>query len=139
MKITKITFEDGTENEFKESTKEEFAITEQSSRHAIYRLEKQFEKWEKENIISNIETDLEDWAKDEYRLKDEDENNDISEFSNSEILKELRRRRIVDVESNHTNIINEDFIQRLTEIISRGDDREIDLTLEMLEKKFHIK
>ena len=139
MKITKITFEDGTENEFKELNKEEFGITEKSSFSENYWFRNQFKKWEEKNIIQNIETDLEDWAKEEYDLKDEDENVDISDFSNSEILKELRRRRIVDVESNHTNIINEDFIQRLTEIISRGDDREIDLTLEMLEKKFHIK
>lgn len=139
MKIVKMTFEDGSENEFKELSKEEYGLTTESSIFEQYRFKNQHKKWEKDFILNYLTIDLEDWAKDEYGLKDENENDDISDFDDSELLKELKKRRINYSNSVNTNINNEDFIQRLTEIISRGDDREIDLTLELLEKKFRIK
>lgn len=140
MKINKITFEDGTEVEFKELPLESFVkATDKNSGYSEYRFRKQRADWENQNIIDNLVMDVEEYAKDTYDLVDEGDidEKEISDFSDRELLNEAKLRGVYRMQN--ANIINEDFIERIIELSRRGDDHQIDLTLESLEKMYRIK
>lgn len=143
MKITKITFEDGTESEFKELPLQHFQIKERHAGFSEYRFKNQLIEWEKENILENLVTDIEDYAKDEYSLIDEDDcdcnETDLGDFSDKELLSECLSRNLTVAQIDNRSIINDDFIDRIVEISRRGDDNYIDSVLESLEKLYRIK
>lgn len=130
-KIIKVIYEDGTEREYSEKPKNEFKSS--------YQFYKQFHNWEEENIISHLLTNIEEWAKDEYGLIDEDEKNNIEDFSDNAIEIEFMKRDIRINLIPNESIINQDFVQRIIEITERGNAIEIDKTLEILEKAYRIK
>ena len=106
-----------------------------------WHLHHQRSKWEQNKLFHHLATDLEDYAKDEYDLIDEDEQNDLEDFDDEDFIQEAKRRKL---HVNHPelvneNIINQDFISRFVNIIDRGNDIVIGEVLEELEKKYHIK
>ncbi|MEC5156631.1 hypothetical protein [Chryseobacterium sp. MP_3.2] len=137
MKIVKITLEDGTENEFKELPLEEFQ--KKASYRSHFYHQNQHTAWEQDNILPRLKTDLEDWAKDQYSLIDEDEKREIDYFNDITILNECRNRGLSLSEIGNESIINQNFIDRIIEISKRGDDNYIDSVLESLEKLYRIK
>ena len=137
MKIVKITFDDGTENEFKEIPLEKFK--KQISFRPEYHFYNQHKEWEQDVLLSNLNTDLEDWAKDQYDPIDKSKQKDINDFSNMELKRELENRGDSLPQIEKENIINEGFIERIIEISKRGDDNHIDSVLETLEKLYRIK
>ena len=141
MKITKITFEDGTESEFKELPLQHFQIKERHAGFSEYRFKNQLIEWEKENILPNLKTDIEDYAKDEYSLIDEDdvEQKELDDFSEREIIRYCNENDIAISKIGNESIINDKFIERIIEISKRGDDNHIDSVLESLEKLYRIK
>lgn len=85
-------------------------------------------------------TDIEEYAKDEYNLIDEDDKDDISDFDDDDLLKEAEKRgiHINNTSIQNENIINQNFLSRFAQIINRGYDIEIGKILDELEKKYHI-
>ena len=136
-KIIKITFEDGTENAYKELPLEKFK--KEISFRPEYHFRRQHKEWEEDVLLSNLMTDLEDYAKEQYNLVDEDKLLKIHDFSDGVLLNECAKRHLLEDEINNKNIINESFIERLIVIANRGNDSEIDFALEALEKKYRIK
>ena len=139
MAIKKIIFDDNSEEEFIPTFPEDFEEWKsfRKSRH----LHHQRSKWEQNKLFHHLSTDLEDYAKYEYDLIDEDDIKDIEDFYDEDIIAEAKRRKL---HVNHPelvneNIINQDFISRFVKIIDRGNDIEIEEFLDELEKKYHIK
>ncbi|MGV8914350.1 MAG: hypothetical protein ACOH1X_02765 [Kaistella sp.] len=140
MKIVKITFEDGSENEFKELPLENFVKPDDKhSGYAKHRFKKQREDWEEDYIIDNLEIDVEDYAKERYDLVDDVDEKELSDFSDRDLLSECKSRNIPLQEIGNESIINENFIERIIEISRRGDDNYINSVLETLEKLYRIK
>ena len=139
MAIKKIIFDDNSEEEFIPTFPEYFE--EWNPLRKSWHLHHQRSKWEQNKLFHHLATDLEDYAKDEYDLIDEDDIKDIEDFYDEDIIAEAKRRKL---HVNHPelvneNIINQDFISRFVNIIYRGNDIEIGEVLEELEKKYHIK
>lgn len=137
MKIVKITFEDGSENEFKELPLSHFKKKVEHFAHHHF-AQQRFD-WEEDYILPNLKTDLEDWAKDQYNLIDEDERREIDYFNDITILNECRSRGLSLSQIGNESIVNGNFIERIIEISRRGDDNYIDSVLETLEKLYRIK
>ena len=137
MGIKKIIFEDGSEKEFIPETQK--YIDDKSV--LSWQINRQLIRWEQEEILPNLLTDIEDYAKNEYDLIDADDKNDLSEFTDDDILDEAEKRRLHlnNASIENENIINEDYLVRFAEIINRGNDIEIGNFLDDLEVKYHIK
>ena len=137
MGIKKIIFEDGSEKEFIPETQK--YIKDKSV--LSWRINRQLIRWEQEEILPNLLTDIEDYAKNEYDLIDADDKYDLSEFTDDNILDEAEKRRLhlKNDSIKNENIINEDYLVRFAEIINRGNDIEIGNFLDDLEVKYHIK
>ena len=137
MSIKKIIFEDGSEKEFIPELPK--YIDDKSV--LSWRINRQLIRWEQEEILPNLLTDIEDYAKNEYNLIDADDKYDLSEFTDDDILDEAEKRRLYlnNASIENENIINEDYLVRFAEIINRGNDIEIGNFLDDLEVKYHIK
>lgn len=131
--IKTVVYSDETTETYEEKPMEAFRS------HFIWNEQQQ--DWEEDHIIPYLKMDLEKFAKQEYSLIDEDEMIELDEFSDYEIMTECIRRKlsVSHADISNENIINQDFVNRLIEIVNRGNDNEIDETLEILEKKYHIK
>ena len=137
MKISKIIYDNGEESEYNELPIEHFEKI--GVRSPFWKFHEQREKWEKQNILNYLQTDLEDWAKDEYDLVDESEVKSLDDYDDYDIKEEYKDRGLGKESSSYAeNILNEDFKDRFFEIVNRGNPEDIDLVLEMLEKKFRI-
>ncbi len=98
-------------------------------------------QWEQKNIFPELETDLEQYAKDEFDLINSDKQKTISNYDDDYLLEEAEKRGLHFNSASiaNENIINENYLSRFAEIINRGNDIEIEGFLENLEKKYHIK
>ena len=139
MAIKKIIFDDNSEEEFIPTFPEDFEEWNplRKSRH----LHHQRSKWEQNKLFHHLATDIEEYAKYEYDLTEEDDVKDLKDIYDEDIIGEAQRRKL---HVNHPelineNIMNQDFISRFVKIIDRGNDIEIERVLEELEKKYHIK
>ncbi|MDQ8748349.1 hypothetical protein [Elizabethkingia miricola] len=138
-RIVKVIMSDGETLEFKEKSLESFA-TNGYSKSTVERLFNGQHGIFEEEILSKMNIDLEDWAKEEYSLVDEDEVKGLDDFSDDEIRNEATYRTLFKDKAVHNqNILNSEFIDRFIEIINRGDDFQIDNALTMLEKNYKIK
>lgn len=133
-KIKKIIFEDETSLEYRELSLEEL-------NNNRYRFYNQFRLFEETILDFHILLDIEEYAKEKFGLIDEDEQLEIEDFSDFEILQQVKIRHLSAGENDiqNPNITNQSFVSRLTEIINRGNDAEIDNALTMLEKNYRIK
>lgn len=136
MAIKKIIFDDGSEKEFTPELPKYI----DDKTEIKWRTNRQLMRWEQEEILPNLLTDIEDYAKDEYNLIDEDDKDDISDFDDDDLLKEAEKRgiHINNTSIQNENIINQNFLSRFAQIINRGYDIEIGKILDELEKKYHI-
>jgi len=136
-KIVKIIFDDGEELGYVEEPIESFhkdGRDEKVIKVLFNRQHRQFE----EEVIDNLKLDVEEYAKREYNLIDEDDT-DLKLYSDEQILEEAEYRGLMpEGYSQNTNIYNQDFIDRFSVIMDRGDDVEIEKTLQLLEYRFKI-
>lgn len=120
-KINKVLFDDGTVLEYRK---------ELYFNHGHY----------EEEIIKSLNIDIEDWAKIEYDLIDEEPS--LSMFIDSDIYEECEYRGLFkDIQEDaieNVNIANESFLERFITIMNRGNNTEIENTLTELEEKFKI-
>ena len=137
MSIKKIIFEDGSEKEFIPELPKYI----DDKTEIKWRTNRQLIRWEQDEILPYLLTDIEDYAKNEYDLIDADDKYDLSEFTDDDILDEAEKRRLYlnNASIENENIINEDYLVRFAEIINRGNDIEIGNFLDDLEVKYHIK
>ena len=137
MRIKKIIFEDGSEKEFIPETQKYI-----DDKPAVlqWRINRQLIRWEQDEILPYLLTDIEEYAKDEYNLIDEYDKVDISDFDDDDLIMEAKKRKLHlrNAEIKNENIINENYLVRFAEIINRGNDIEIGKILDELEKKYHI-
>ncbi len=136
MAIKKIIFDDGSEKEFTPELPKYI----DDKTEIKWRTNRQLMRWEQEEILPNLLTDIEDYAKYEYNLIDEDDKDDISDFDDDDLLKEAEKRgiHINNTSIQNENIINQNFLSRFAQIINRGYDIEIGKILDELEKKYRI-
>ena len=137
MGIKKIIFDDGSEKEFIPELPKYI----DDKTEIKWRTTRQLIRWEQEEILPNLLTDIEDYAKYEYDLIDEDDKDDISDLDDDSLLKEAEKRKLHlrNASIKNENIINENYLDRFSEIINRGNDIEIGNFLDDLEVKYHIK
>ena len=139
MKIVKILLDDGTSREIKEIKpishfKEKYTENNKYYWQRLY--ERQFNNFE-DNILELIEeSNIEEYAKDNLGLIDEDdaEEKDISDFTDSEILEEVKDRKL----NGATNIISSNFLERFCKIIDAENALLLDNLLSDLEIKLKI-
>ena len=81
MAIKKIIFDDNSEEEFIPTFPEDFE--EWKPLRKSWHLHHQRSKWEQNKIFHHLATDLEDYAKDNYDLVDDDEINDIDDLNDA--------------------------------------------------------
>ena len=138
MAIKKIIFDDGSEEEYKFIEPEGF--NELDELRKSWQKHYDREKWEQKKLFRHLATDLEEYAKYEYNLIDEDDKDDISDLHDDDILQEAEKRgiHINNTFIQNENIINQNFLSRFAQIINRGNDIEIEKILDELEKKYHI-
>ena len=139
MAIKKIIFDDNSEEEFIPTFPEDFE--EWNPLRKSWHLHHQRSKWEQNKLFHHLATDIEEYAKSEYNITEEDDVKDLEDFYDEDIIGEAQRRKL---HVNHPelineNIMNQDFISRFVKIIERGNDIEIEEFIEELEKKYHIK
>ncbi|WBV60271.1 hypothetical protein PFY12_14680 [Chryseobacterium camelliae] len=138
-RIVKIVLENGNSIDYKEQSIEHFRKTGQSESWVKNQFFNQRQNWEK-NALTYFNLDIEEYAKAEYDLIDEDERKEIGDYDDDDILSEAEYRGILPVsaELQNENILNEDFVARFVEIINRGNTAEIENTLSFIEYKFKI-
>lgn len=130
-KIIKVILDNGDELKFIRKNKEDFP----DNKLRDYHFNRQRDAFEI-NLLRYFNLNLEEWARDEYNLIDE---SSIGRYTDEEILKEAEFRNLMPEDcSQNTNIYNQDFIDRFSVIISRGDDVEIEKMLDLLEYRFKI-
>lgn len=141
MAIKSIILEDGTVKTFEFTPPPKF--NKYSEAEKKWNRNRFLMKWEKEVIFKNILTDIEDYAKDEFDLVENDEYDfkiPLEDCSDEAFREEAKDRGLLLLDKiENLNINNESFIPRFVEIINRGDDFEINQILENLEKKYKIK
>ncbi|GAW90837.1 hypothetical protein FPS14_contig00160-0001 [Flavobacterium psychrophilum] len=98
--------------------------------------ERQFYDFENDIIGFLTESNLEDYAKDHLGLIDEDdvEEKDISDFSDTEILAEIKDRKL----NKGGNIITSNFIERFENIVKSENSILLDNLLSELENKLNL-
>ena len=135
--IKKKIFDDNSEEEFIQTFPENFEEWKNKKKRG--HLHHQRSRWEQNKLFHHLATDIEEYAKSEYDLVDADEINDIDEFNDSKILQEAKKRGLLNKYAIiNENINNQDFIQRLCEIINRGNEIELASLLDELERKYRI-
>ena len=117
MSIKKIIFEDGSEKEFIPELPKYI----DDKTEIRWRTNRQLIRWEQEEILPNLLTDIEDYAKQNYDLINEYEKDDISDFDDDDLIKEAEKRKLHlrNAEIINENIINENYFVRFAEIINR--------------------
>lgn len=134
-KIVKVIFDDGEELEYVEKPIESFLNQRGDERLIKILFNRQHRQFE-EKIMESLNLDVEEYAKKEYDLIEE---NDMTNYTDEQILEEAEFRNLIPEDySQNTNIYNRDFIDRFSVIINRGDDVEIEKTLQLLEYRFKI-
>jgi len=139
MKIVKILLDDGTSREIKEIKpishfKEKYTENNKYYWQRLY--ERQFNNFEDDILELIEESNIEEYAKDNLGLIDEDdaEEKDISDFTDSEILEEVKDRKL----NGATNIISSNFLERFCKIIDAENALLLDNLLSDLEIKLKI-
>lgn len=134
-KIVKVIFDNGEELEYLEKPIETFEKEGRDERVVKMLFNRQHREFE-ESVIENLNIDVEEYAKKAYELV---EDNSINQYSDEQILEEAEWRSLLPEDySQNTNIYNQDFIDRFSVIIDRGDDVEIEKMLQLLEYRFKI-
>lgn len=139
MRIVKVIFDDGTEKEPKDILP--LVISEDKSeqwkQNRIY--ERQFRDFENKILRSLDQGTVETYATDYFDLVSEDdiddEEKDISDFSDEEIMEEVRDRKLL---GGDNSIISEQFITRFSKIIEKENQILLDSLLTEFENKLNI-
>lgn len=139
-KIIKVVLDNGEKKEVKDIKPLSFYEKENPDKnrfHHQWLYKRQFLRFEDE-IISFLDDDnLKDYAVNEFDLINEDDVAEPSliDFSDSEILEEVRARKIF---GNSTNIITEDFLLRFSKIIEKENALLLENLLVDFENKLNI-
>ena len=139
MKIVKILLDNGTSREVEDLKPLSFFEEKNKDVSKWYsqrEYEKQFLGFEDEIIDLLNERNLKDYAENHLDLVNEDdvEEKDISDFTDSELLEEVKDRKL----NGATNIINSDFLQRFCKIIEAENVILLDNLLSELENKLNL-
>ncbi len=139
MKIVKILLDNGTSREVEEIKplahfEEKYPENNKFYHQRAY--ERQFYDFEDDIIGFLTESNLEDYAKDHLGLVDEYdvEDKDISDFSDTEILEEMKDRKL----NKGGNIIASNFIERFENIVKAENSLLLDNLLSELENKLNL-
>lgn len=136
--IVKVIFEDGSEMIPKNKIKPLRETAEGESKWKALRDYKvQFFAFEDEILEILNQDNLEDYATSTFNLIDEDDVEKISidDFSDSEIMEEVRDRKLL---GNNNSIISESFILRFSKITEKENQILLDNLLTEFEKKLNI-
>src|SRR5690606_1412730 len=107
-----------------------------SSIHSEFFIDGLYDSKFQRRILQELDDcDIEDYAKDYLGMSDEDEI-DISDFSDGEILREANDRNLINNSEN--TIIADDFMRRFSKILYDANPLEIEQLLTELETKFKI-
>lgn len=139
-KIIKVVLDNGEEKEIKDIKTLSSFEKENPDRNKFYHqrlYERQFLSFEDEIIYLLDDDNLKDYAENEFDLINENdvEEKELSDFSDAEILEEVRGRKIF---GNSTNIITEDFLLRFSKIIEKENAILLDNLLVDFESKLNI-
>jgi len=139
-KIIKVILDNGEEKEVKNIKALSHFEQENPDRNKWYYqrcYERQFLSFEDEIMYLLDDDNLKDYAESNFYLVDEDdvEEKELSDFSDAEILEEVRSRKIF---GNSTNIITEDFLLRFSKIIEKENALLLENLLVDFESKLNI-
>lgn len=138
MKIVKVIFDDGTEITPNREIKPIRQAEEGESKWKVLReYERQFLSFEDKILESLDQDNLEDYATSNFELTKEDdiEEKDISDFSDEEIMEEVRDRKLL---GGDNSIISEQFITRFSKIIEKENQILLDSLLTEFENKLNL-
>jgi len=137
MKIVKVIYDDGSIKEMKNivplvvsEDRKDFWINKRN-------YDRQFLSFE-DDILSDLDQDnLENYAETNFDLISEDdlEDKDISDFSDEEILEEVRYRKLF---GSNNSIISEQFMSRFSKIMEKESQVLLDNLLTEFESKLNI-
>lgn len=139
--IVKVIYLNGEEKEFKSEIKPLAETTKETPKwKARYEYLRQFKEFE-ETILKSLNNDTvksyAEWTFDlveDHEDDDEDDEKGIDEFSDSELLEELKCRKL---HINHS-ILTEDFLPRFLKIIEKENSILLDNLLTEFEKKLNL-
>jgi hypothetical protein len=139
MKIVKILLDDGTSREVGEINPLSHFEEKHPENNKWYLqrcYERQFNNFEDDIIEFLNESNVEEYAKDHLNLVEEDdvEEKDISDFTDSEILEEMKDRKL----NKGGNIITSSFIERFENIVKAENSILLDELLSQLETKLNL-
>lgn len=139
MRIVKVIYDDGSIKEHENTTP--LVISEDKKEQWKYNriYERQFRDFEKK-ILKDLDQDtVETYAVDYFDLVDPDEvdneEKDISDFSDEEIMEEVRDRKLL---GGDNSIISEQFITRFSKIIEKENQILLDSLLTEFENKLNL-
>lgn len=139
MKIVKVILDDGTSIEAGEIKPLSYFEQKHPDNNKCYwqrRYERQFNNFE-DNILELLnEENVEEYAKFYFNLVEESDikEKDISDFKDSEILEEMKRRKL----NKADNIITSQFLERFENIVKKENSILLDELLSQLESKLNI-
>lgn len=139
MKIVKVIYEDGSEKTPKIISP--LVISEYRAEQWRYNRihERQFRDFEKQILKDLDQETVETYAVDWFDLIDPDEvekeEKDISEFTDTELMEEVRDRKLL---GGDNSIISEQFITRFSKIIEKENQILLDNLLCEFERKLNI-
>lgn len=143
--IVKVVYDDETEVSVKD-----FKTLRQIKKDYVYdkewryirRYEKQFTEIVNSILVGLDDNLVKEYAKDNLYLKDEDENDcdcedkGVSDFEDNELMAELSSRNLFGY--TNVNIISIDHFTRLSRLITVADNRELEIIISDLEKKYNL-
>lgn len=136
-KIVKIIYEDGSFSEIKNINPLEKSEDkkEQWLNRRMYN--RQFVSFEEEILDSLDENTIEDYAVERFDLIKEDdvEEKDIDDFTDDEILQEVRDRKLL---GKNSSVLSESFIIRFSKIMEKENQILIDTLLTEFETKLSL-
>lgn len=136
-KIVKVIYEDGSFSEIKNINPLEKSEDkkEQWLNRRMYN--RQFVSFEEEILDSLDENTIEDYATERFDLIKEDdvEEKDIDDFSDDEILQEVRDRKLL---GKNASVLSESFIIRFSKIMEKENQILIDTLLTEFETKLSL-
>jgi len=136
-KIIKVIYEDGSFSEIKNINPLEKSEDkkEQWLNRRMYN--RQFVSFEEEILDSLDENTIEDYATERFDLIKEDdvEEKDIDDFSDDEILQEVRDRKLL---GKNSSVLSESFIIRFSKIMEKENQILIDTLLTEFETKLSL-
>ena len=136
-RIIKVIYQDGSELEPKNITPLEISDDKQQQWRNQVRYNRQFRSFE-EDILDDLDEDIvEDYAKNRFHLVEEDdvEENNINDFSDDEIIDEVRARKLL---GSNNSIIPEQFITRFSKIMEKESQILLDNLLTEFETKLTL-